>query len=326
MKNYNLENRDYLQIEKIFSTTRSISELYRRLYKLELNGEVDSNEYEKTLDYLKIAVEVENKLYDEADLTADKCREWYNYIQFKELYIDKNLGIEGVLEQDYKNPAARRITATLATVKGEKEEIWNVTNGCFVGAQQVDVIKEIRNDIFFIFESLLKESQNEISGTNELNFDFLIAKYYVPFTFKTFEEYLLEKDFKIPDIPVSSSRFFVDITKIDPRIYKTINQKYPLGFFNDQYEKVMYLDYNNLDEVSASTWLRLKFMTAILTQMDFEIFNIVYVNVFNELHKTNFVDDKVINNLILQCLEDAKIERQKKKTIRLGTNSKINKK
>ena len=319
MEIYNLEKQDYVEIENIFSTTASISELYTRLYKLETEGNFGSEEYMKTLEYLKISLEVENKLYKQANLDSEKCRKWYKYIQFKELYTDHNFGIEAILEQDYKNSCAKRIIATLTTIAGEKDCVWNVSDGYFEGQQQVDIIKEIRNDIFSIFTTIIKPEKNE-NLKEQTKIDFIIAKYYTLFMFKTYEEQLLENDFKIPKIPTINSRFFADLTKIDPSIYKEMNQKYPFRLYNDQYEKTIYLNYNSLDEVSSAFLLRIKFMTAILIQVDTEIFNIIYFTILNELAKSNVIDNDVIANLIAKSIEEANDNKHKKRIIRLGNN------
>ena len=319
MENYNLEREDYIQIEKLFKTTSSISELYTRLYKLELDNKAFSDEYNKTLDYLRISVEVEKKIYEDANLDSSKCRKWYNYIQFRELYVDKNFGIEAVLQQDYRNPEAKRIIATLATIVGEKDHIWNVTDGYFEGIQQVDIIKEIRNDIFSIFETIIALDKNE-KQDKQVRDDFLIAKYYTSFMFKTYEEHLLENDFKIPKVPTTNSRFFIDLTKFDPTIYKSLNQKYPFGLFNDQYKKVLYLNYDSLDEVSSSFLLRLKFMIAILIQIDNETFNMLNYTFFSELNHSTTIDTNIVEQLILHAFEEVRKERRNKKIIRLGNN------
>lgn len=63
MKKYELDKKDYNQIENLIRIGSSIETLYKKMCNLEIEEKKDTDEYKKILDYLKIALEVESKQY-----------------------------------------------------------------------------------------------------------------------------------------------------------------------------------------------------------------------------------------------------------------------
>ena len=65
MEKYKLVNENYNWLKRIIQITTSIETLYKKLFILEINGQKDTEEYKKTMDYLSIALDVEDNVYEE---------------------------------------------------------------------------------------------------------------------------------------------------------------------------------------------------------------------------------------------------------------------
>lgn len=80
MKEYKLQENDIELLEKILKTTRSIQTIHQKLYNLEINQQENSNEYQNYLNYLEITKEVEDKQYQDLNLTYEKSIAYLGYI------------------------------------------------------------------------------------------------------------------------------------------------------------------------------------------------------------------------------------------------------
>lgn len=208
MNKYVMEKQDFEQIADLIKTTSSIETLYKRLFELEVEGKKDADVHRTTLDYLDIALEVENKLYSDCNLDSSKCIAWVNYLlkeRFSEncdievediikQYFDvefKNApkysfadGLESIMKQDYSNRVIRRILNILIDKiitdrQFIKEQLPNGMEG-LAKQSGIDKSDKIVLPIILqiISESVLKTLYNNIEIQKVLEEDLLNSYLY----------------------------------------------------------------------------------------------------------------------------------------------------
>ena len=79
-KKYIINFNDIETINKLLDVEKSIFNLYGNLLKLELKDRCNSEEYNKNLDYLNIAIDVEKKIYKKLNLSFEKALAILEYI------------------------------------------------------------------------------------------------------------------------------------------------------------------------------------------------------------------------------------------------------
>lgn len=113
-KYFKIKNEDFELIRSLLNVTKSISKIYDVLYELEINGEKDSAKYTKYLEYLNIALEVENKYYN--NMSVEQCLRVYKFIEsdfMPKKYEDNN---ESIIFGVNTIGNARRIITTLDNI------------------------------------------------------------------------------------------------------------------------------------------------------------------------------------------------------------------
>lgn len=111
MEKYVLVEKDIMTIKELLKLSSSISTLYKRLCDLEINGKESTLEYQKVLNYLEVAVEVEDKKYE--GLSGRVAIAMFEYIAEDNISIDFLSDAESIMRQDYSNRSTRRVLNNL---------------------------------------------------------------------------------------------------------------------------------------------------------------------------------------------------------------------
>ena len=108
MESFQLSKQDYANMSRIIAVTRAIGSLYKKMADLEAAGKQDIGEFEKLQEHLKLAIEVEEKVYQDANLDYLKCREMAQFLNKSDDVQDE------IVNQDYEFgwPAADRARAS----------------------------------------------------------------------------------------------------------------------------------------------------------------------------------------------------------------------
>lgn len=113
-KYYEMKNEDYELITSLLSVTKSINNIYEVLYEIEVNGEKDSAKYTKYLEYLNLALEVENKYYNK--MSVEQCFRVYNFIDSDLMPIKYENNVESIISGVDTIRDVRRIITTLDNI------------------------------------------------------------------------------------------------------------------------------------------------------------------------------------------------------------------
>lgn len=218
MEEYTLVSRDYQWLKEVIKNTESIESIYKKLCELEINGQKDSEEYKNYLDYLKIALEVEDQIYSSSKIDFFRGNALFNYIVEDRLPERTLTEKESLIAQDYDSRVLRRILGNLnklivsdyknveqvaippqlillMRVLGMNDVDQRVSNAVYSGVEIKNAIDhDILNGFLTFLGELLKDPKYE-----EYKSNIIATKYNAAFVDRGIEADMLNNSFELPD-------------------------------------------------------------------------------------------------------------------------------
>ena len=247
-----LSKKDIENIEILIKITKTIDNLYQKLYSLELASLKDSLEYQKLLNNLSIAIETENNKYEELNLTYERCNAILEYLEKEKLPPEMDNDITSIVNEDYDNRIFRRIKHFIIrkimlsyseellkpTLKDISKIISKISTEPSVITQtewQTNLQEAFEIDIYSFYLYFLEKMLKEITDDN-LKERLLASKYYVSMIDKDIEKNLISSSFDIKCPFYFYTEYCKDLYNI-PNFYftlykKGLSQKYIYKCFN----------------------------------------------------------------------------------------------
>ena len=197
MSNSLLEDK-YILVESLIRISYAIEGLYQKLYRLELEGKKNSDEYHKILEYLDMSLEYEEELYQDKKINALLARDLIDLIIHHYLSSKITSDIESIITRKYENAYLRRVVNKLTRimkndyfgmnqiVKGDVFETWKSDDieyklCCF------NIHNIMMND--FIARVLIIIEEEILKTTNiKLKQKLILDKYLISFIYSYNEE------------------------------------------------------------------------------------------------------------------------------------------
>lgn len=183
-------------LDNLIQVSSSIKVLYDKLFELDKNSLKNSNEYEKTLEYLKIALDCEVDYYSQ--IQRDDLNDIIHYVEFKLYLMDGN-------DNDI-------ILDNISSIKNEKlKYIRILTKLCnmkkaSIGDSKLNtdgtVLKFNNNLINYYFMQLM----NFYIKGNDMNYSMLIAKYNLSFLVGNLEKENVISKFNDRDLVIFEAK------------------------------------------------------------------------------------------------------------------------
>ena len=270
------------KIDEIYRIANSIETLYRKLYKMEINGEKDSLEYQKTMDYLKIAKEVENDYYNNNFIGFDECSYYYDLI-IEETDNKLEKDIDSIIVMRHDDEVVRRIVSKIRNKMVKSFDVIPInklkkqTKYDDILASEVKLTNIFRSldlcqydtlSTFLIFLQLF------ILKTKNDNFiqKLIKTKYYISFINSEVESSLINNNFEISPFSIHNADFLACLNAIPYKDYYNTKDEY---IFKEAYRQlfklnaVKDLDYK-IESKGLTAILRLCFLKSFLLQMKFK--------------------------------------------------------
>lgn len=334
MDKLNFSKEELAKIEEFLKAATRINEIYNKLYHLEINGKKDSEEYNKLLKMLKEAINIENNIYINDNLTLQKC------IKMIELLASapnstKISNINCIIEQNDSDIIVRRVINILTnkTLTNKnyaqnlipKEMFEQLKNlGIPIESKQAyknlnndtKVQVAINNDITIVFLSILEDTitfKKYETYRNKL----LKAKYDTVFTLKDIEEQIIENKFTIPTTVYINSRFINDLLQSEPQVYnmiKSIEVQTKASMHIIRLLNITDEDYK-IENNNIASIIRQCYIRSLLTFMnDDEVYDLN--DKFHELVESqNYLEthpyDRISETAIINCFKSLKQDRTK---------------
>jgi len=342
MEKYILKSKDYEFINNLIKTTNSIDSIYRKMYDLEINGKKDTEDFNQILDYLSMAIEVEEKLYKEANLSYLQCIAIADYILQDKLPDGFLNDTESIMNQCYDNRVLRRILSILVhKIISDHESVRQMLPEEIIELMEqlgmpnpdklvsqaiyssIELQKAFERDIFNGYLAILQEFIVSNTYKNFRN-DLIRSKYNTSFINKQIENDMISSKFDIPDTFYVNSRFVADLTQTDLELYKMLKNLYGVKESTKQISEVIEIgdmDYSDSKKAITSILRQCLMRSAFLLMSDEVISDVNY-----EFHE--FVEDKkyldrhphdrISEQLIVNCFKAIKKDRNKPSVLSLG--------
>ena len=335
MNGYVFGNDDFLQIDKLIKVTSSIDSIYRKLYDLEISGKKYTDDYNKLIEELKLAIEIEKKQYKDCNLNYWKCVAWYNYFLNKKVPENFVNGIESIMKQDYNYRIIRKIISKLdkkialdcktlkqslpLDLEKELKKMGIYNNDNFLSKiinGTSEIIFSLDEDILNAYLTFLEEFKTK-NGYKYIQKELINSKYNLSFINNKIENNMISSDFEVSDKLSINSKFYADFMNIDFETYNKLRN-------SNGEEKVMYqimelleigdMDYSDTSKIYTSV-LRQCLIRANLLVMGDDMVSKVNSKFHTHIQSKKYLqkhsDDKISRQLIDNCFNNLEKDREK---------------
>ena len=306
MKNF--EADDYQMIKELLEVTNSIKELYKRLYNLECEGKKESEEYRKNLEYLKIAIEVEDGIYDEFDIL--KVEKMYNFLlkqhEINEHFILKrivnNINDKFVINEDWVlDLFPEELVDSVYESHNEKteEELMQFASGF------LEVYKSLNKDISEGVLVFLQEYINK-NNSSDIKDELIKRKYNLLFTNKKLEASIILNDFNISNLIYSNTELISCYALINNETLKKIKDVFLADEITKEFLKILDGDELGYDiedirvyKIIKQCLLRAYFVLVddeFLSELNYEFHNLIEDEFYIKNHSEYQIGEEIIIN------------------------------
>lgn len=312
------------KIDDIYKLACSINKLYHELYSLEINNQKNDDNYNKIIEYLNIALEVENAYYEDNFNDFEECSACFTRIIDE---MDKGIesDLDSIINMHYDDAVVRRILGRInrkmamapsfAVNNPLPKEKRKYSEQLFTNNLCSLVL--CKSDVLHAFLSLL---QTFIDKTkNEYYCDKLIhTKYYLSYLNKDVEETLKDNSFSISQKSLQNADYLYSLNNISTKDFYSAKNKYLMQQASRQLLKIIKvsdLEYKRERE-SLIVIMRLCFLKAFLLQMDNNHLietQEIYKKIINQMaNLSSFSSNNESKKIIYQIFEDIDKDRKDK--------------
>lgn len=336
-----MEAQELKDLKNITKTVNVVDAFYRKLYTLEIEGNKDSDEYNNTLEALRVTLRGLQGQFRAANLDYQRCISWINYLT---ITVPKNYSsdIESVVIQDYDDRVVRRISKTLGDMVNndpkayrvrfpqevvELADLFNLSSEDSIVISTLNDMASlnfsVERDIYAIYLGILNEYIND--DAHKVFRDRLIAsKYYCSFVNENNEKEMLENKFDISGPLYLKSRAVADIIKCDGASYQELNNDVSFMIGIDQIVGILEitdLDYGDPVKATSSILRQALLRTTLILMDDSNIeeaqtlfTNTIKSREYNISHPTN----KISREIIKECFANICKDKEKPAVLSIG--------
>lgn len=320
--NYNDE-----KIDDVYKLANSIQTIYHKLYKLELNNQKDSAEYNKLIDYLTIALEVEEEYYQKNFISFDESN--YFYIKIVDEMGKMDSDIDSIIKMNYNEETTRRILDKLRMKMGKaydyiprknlKIQMKNdsILSSCVKLSNYVRTLIICSGETYETYLSFLQLFINKTKDEYYKN-KLIRQKYYLSSISGKIEKKLLDNNFNILPVTIHNADFSACLNAIPYKEYFEAKDEY---IFKEAYRQMFKLNkIKDVDYKTPSNGLvaisRLCFLKAFLLQMNLD--DLINTErdfkkiINNQTNMKAFTKNNTSKKLLMQMFDDLEQDEKEK--------------
>lgn len=212
-----IKYEDLKLLDKLTSSSFMISNVYKRLCDIEINHNINSNEYKKELENLKIALDIEYKKYNKENISQNNAIAFLSIILNN---LEKQLSSNEIAIHtlDFENKESRRVLNRLCDLLNENyyskdfiaEEVllfsnklneYNDNNSSIF--KSLVLYNSLERDLLYNFVYYLNNVISKEKNIDNKN-KFIKLKYFVTYLYSFLEKEMINKDFNINDLNTTS--------------------------------------------------------------------------------------------------------------------------
>lgn len=309
-------------MEELVKIEDSISSLYQKMYELELEHKKETLEYQTLLDYLVIALDVEERKYTDLFTAGNEALDFVISFDSKE-----GIGLEEIIKDKTDNKVLIRIYNTLTDSvitnnKSVRKILFEDTEENYAKLEEM-LIKlfttemqfqlALNKDGYMLFLALLEIYLNNPDYA-EYREDLLKVKYNIIFLNKNIEHSFLDNDFTMPK-PDLSSKLYASLVGVSGEGYEKIKNNIYSEIAAYQLASMLFNEKENYEDkkenILRSIWLRSLFLT-----LDNEVIDVLNESVHDLIESDEYINNGTIRkneDEVISCFKRIKLDRQKVK-------------
>lgn len=347
-KLYSMNEEDYELVDSIIQVTNSINTLYKKLFELEINNLKDTDEYRKYIQYLNMAIELENSYYDK--LTTLQGIKILNFLVYDKFPENNLSDIESIILRKTDDPIIRRILVALDYLlenyqQENFEQLFKISEQdvmfkdedldklpdsfvyAYYGLTDELYLKLLRNKYvvdnvhqeeilknFLVFVEEIKQDKGNSKYKNEL----IKVKYDISFNNKNVEQTLLDNNFNMEKPLIYSSNHYLDIVGLEKDIYNLLKDYRGFKLSVNQIDELLRikdLDYEKEDNQLIAL-LRNTILRSIFLSLSDEC--VTHINKqYKEENISNSEQMKISKEILLKTFGKIKKDRNKQMQLSL---------
>lgn len=342
MEKYHLNKNDFELLNNLLKISKSIYILYKKLYELEINDKKEETEYKKTIEYLKVAIGVENEAYKKLKLDYEKCDAYINYIINDMLPEDYNYNYESIAKEDFSTITIQRVLIHLirkiTKMDGENNNIFkDILEELNRGStdEELKIIMqetiektmlisdEFEKDFISIYLYYISNVSN-VEFLKDFNDNFILSKYNITFINKIYEYKMINRMFEPPKELLMESVLLAKGLEFDMNLFIKLKNCFGEETALVQIDELLDLtdsDFCNRKNNLVSI-LRQGLLSASLSflnnegldYIEDEYYKILEDDLYLESHKDDTIGKELVHNQIYAYINKANKNNVKKKS------------
>ena len=323
MEQYRMKEQDYIHLENLIKTSISIETLYKKLFDLEISEKKYTNEYYKILDYLKISLDVENKLYNQIISTLSNM-EFSKFISFllneKVAYNFKD-NMSSIIYMDYNNANIRRIINILIHIILKNKErvqdkniidfinkfsISNFDASRYASFNNLKILIPFEKDILKAYILFLKKYIDLGEIDNNIKEKIIKNMYYVCYENKSIEKCFLNGRFNFSKIKFCRIANSFNVKDFAMPIITNLKDSYCFKICLNQI--VSLLNNNDSDKVLGLTFFEAAL--CFMSEAEIKYIQDVFIDIISKLKKSGYIVNSDVEMLINNCFKNVKQDKE----------------
>lgn len=346
MPSFILGPKELNKFSELFALTDKIDKIYIQLYKLEISGKKNSNEYNQKIEELKKAVVKERKAYDDELLTDDLCQA-LSALALQTMAIQPFTdNIESLVTNDKDNRKTRRVLNKLSDkiMNNPANLQQSFPDGLMsllkaLGVDDTDkMIKEgistsvrmhqaFDKDVLSLFLSYVEEKIDQ-PGFSSLKDKLIKIKYTTSFITEDIERDMITSKFTVLDSIYVSSKFVADVLHVTDEAFIAIKNIYNIEIADNQMNGILAIDDYNYTEESKTleAILRQSLLRAnlfLISQDDIEGIKDNFQEYTNSQEYLNDISRKISTSIIDEAFKVNSKDKSKHKVLSLRPTNKF---
>lgn len=323
--------KDFKVVDSLMQISLSIGSLYSKLADLEIAGKKDSDEYRKTIEYLKISIETENEVLNSVFSLGYKYSEIVEYLRKSKKEGKLQEDYESAIEEDMQNNFLIRILSKLNNKKTTETgyvsnfllEIMEKSLGISreETLRKVIVETELKNGLkkdylinfFIILQDFCtkKQYQNTVPCL-------LLSKYVLFYISPSIETDFIESEFELPEVLCSNASIVATLYSISADIYEARKNYYGMEAAIDSISEILNLDSKNAPQLSSDAIIKMCFLCSSFMLMDdeslhnlnYEFHSKIEGDEYLEQYPNNSTNERIVIDCFKQIVRYRKKQQQ----------------
>ncbi len=282
MQKFELTKKDLTEFYELIEISKSIKTLTFELCSLENDNLKNTSDFEKTLDYLKIAIQVEDEKCKKLFSSENECKKWLNFLKEEKGKKVKENEIIRI-----HNELMYRI-------------YFNLNSTDFISSFYLACENDNINSFLLMLDDIILRKKDSSYSSSIIK-----LKYGIIYTHRDIERILLGNKYDVPKAIPSEAKYIAKLWMLDDDNYSLFNNEFHKIMAMHAIEKILMIKDSDIDKASFSFSIMsyVELLKANLLLLDNENIKEVYNQYQDLISKKYLYDADCAKTAISLCFD-----------------------